>query len=92
MCRAMYRTGRFKGVMLTSERTADDDTCAVPKHVRDLLTSGVCVYTHTHTHTHTHTQTQTHTHTYIYVYVYIYICVYMYVYIYIYIYIYIGRM
>ena len=79
MCRAMYRTGRFKGVMLTSERTADDDTCAVPKHVRDLLTSGVCVYTHTHTHT------QTHTHTHIYMYMCIYVCIYIYIYIYIYI-------
>jgi hypothetical protein len=30
-------------LMLTSERTADDGTSAVPKHVGDLLTSGVCM-------------------------------------------------
>ena len=44
MCRALYRTGRFKGVTLTSERTADDGTCAVPKHVGGLVKSGVCLY------------------------------------------------
>jgi len=46
MCRVLYRTGRFKGFTPTSERTADDGTCAVWKHVGGLLKSGVCLNTY----------------------------------------------
>ena len=62
MCRALCRTGRFKGFTLTSERTTDDGTFAVPKHVGGLLKSGVCLCVCIYIYIYTH----------IYIYIYIY--------------------